>query len=225
MKPQRLLFILIGAAASALAQMSIVNSASFSPTGPVAPGSFASIFGSNLCQETATGSLSASGNYPVALGGCSVAVNGAAATVQYASPTQINFVVPRNMPFGNATVTVNNGSGILSGSTAIGTGPGVFSVNGTGMGDGAMLHATDWRAGPFSAMTSGQPTYVSIFMTGLDLSTIPSVSVGGFPAMISYAGMAPGSPGLEQVNFALTSDMAGAGRVPYRSHPMGRRVI
>ena len=40
-----------------LAQMTVVNGASFDPSQPVAPGSFATVFGQNLCSQTMAGDL------------------------------------------------------------------------------------------------------------------------------------------------------------------------
>ena len=51
------------------AQISVVNSASYDFTGPMAPGSFATILGQNLCGQTATGQLDSNGMYPITLGG------------------------------------------------------------------------------------------------------------------------------------------------------------
>ena len=82
------------------------------------------------------------------------------------------------------------------------------------MGNGAMVMSTTWQMGPFSATTNGQPTPVSIFMTGLDLSVKPVVSVGGTPVEVTFYGNAPGYPGLQQINMMLPAGMAGAGRVP-----------
>ena len=196
-------------------QVIAVNGASFDSTGPMAPGSFATMFGQNLCGQTAAGLLSSSGTYPMALGNCSITVNGAIAMMQYASPGQVNFLIPLNTATGAANVVIHNGAQALSGSMMIGpAGPGVFSLDGTGVGNGAMLHATTWQMGPFSVTTNGQPTPVAIFMTGMDLSVQPMVTVGGVPVMTTFYGMAPGYPGLQQINIALPANMAGVGRVP-----------
>lgn len=195
----------------AMAQMRVVNGASFAPGQPLAPGSFATIFGNNLCGQQAV----AAPPYPMTLGGCSVSVNGVPAMMQYVSSGQINFVVPGAVGPGMATLVVATGSGQLTGSMRIGpAGPGIFAVNGMGVGEGAMLHGTMWRRGPFSATTAGQPTPISIFVTGLDLTAKPVVAVGGIPVEVLWFGEAPGYPGLQQINIMLPSGMAGVGRVP-----------
>ncbi len=196
-------------------QMSVVNSASYDSTGPLAPGSFATIFGQNLCGQTATGQLDSNGMYPTTLGGCSLTVNGTAAMMQYAASGQMNFVVPQNLGSGTASVVINNGAQMVTGSMMIGpAGPGVFSLNGMGMGNGAMLLSISWQLGPFSSTTNGQPTPVSIFLTGMDLSMKPVITVAGTPVEVTFYGNAPGYPGLQQINMTVPASMAGAGRVP-----------
>ena len=155
--------------------------------------------------------------YPTMLGGCSLTVNGTAAMLQFATSGQVNFVVPQNMGPGTGAVAINNGTQMLTGSMMIGpAGPGVFSLDGMGMGNGAMLLSTTWQMGPFSATTNAQPTPVSIFMTGLDLSVTvkPVVTVAGTPVDVTFYGNAPGYPGLQQINMTLPPTMAGVGRVP-----------
>jgi uncharacterized protein (TIGR03437 family) len=197
------------------AQMSVVNGASFDPVQPIAPGSFATVFGQNLCSQTMAGDWVAPRQLPTTLGGCSVTVNGVGAMIQYVSPGQINFIMPAGMGSGQATVTVNNGSQMMTGTTTTGAaGPGMFALNGMGMGEGAMLNATMWQMGPFSTTTNGQPTYVALYATGLDLSTKPTVTIGGMPADVMWFGDAPGYAGLQQINIMLPSGMAGAGRAP-----------
>jgi len=197
------------------AQISVLNSASYDSTAPLAPGSFASVFGQNLCGQLAAGQLDSNGIYPSLLGGCSLTVNGTPAMMQYASSGQMNFVVPQNLGPGIAAVAINNGAQGLTASMMIGpAGPGVFSLNGMGMGNGAMLLSTTWQMGPFSATTNAQPTPVSLFMTGLDLSVKPVVTVDGTPVEVTFYGNAPGYPGLQQINMKLPPAMAGVGRVP-----------
>ncbi len=210
-----LVLAMVLATGVSFAQMGVVNGASYDSTQPMAPGSFATIFGQDLCPQTAAGAWIGPGQLPTNLGGCTVMVNGAPAMMQYASPGQINFIVPANAASGDANLTVGNGSAQISGAMLVGpAGPGMFAINGMGVGEGAMLHGTLWRLGPFSTTTAGQPTYISMYMTGLDPSTTPSVSIGGVPAQVSYAGNAPGYAGLQQVNIMLPPGVAGAGRVP-----------
>lgn len=200
---------------AASAQVMIVNGASFDPAQPIAPGSFATAFGQNLCSQTMAGDWIAPGQLPTTLGGCSLTVNGAPAMMQYVSPGQINFIMPSGVATGQAAVEMNNGSQMITGTVTAGVaGPGIFSLNAMGMGEGAMLNGATWQMGPFSTTTSGQPTYLAIYATGLDLSTKPTVTIGGLPVDVMWFGDAPGYVGLQQINIALPAGMAGVGRTP-----------
>ena len=198
-----------GSPGIASAQMTVVNGASFDPAQPIAPGSFATIFGQNLCPQTMAGDWVAPGQLPTTLAGCSVAVNGAPAMMQYVSPGQVNFIMPAGVGSGQATVMVNTGSQMMTGTVMAGiAGPGMFAINGMGMGEGAMLNGTMWQMGPFSTTTNGQPTYVATYVTGLDPSNTPTVMIGGIPVDVMWFGNAPGYAGLQQINLMLRSGMA-----------------
>ncbi len=199
----------------ALAQMTVVNGASFDSSQPIAGGSFATAFGQNLCSQTMAGNWIGPGQLPATLGGCSVTVNGVPAMMQYVSPGQINFIMPSGTGAGQATVTVNNGSQVVTGTTMVGNaGPGTFSMNGMGVGEGAMLNGMMWQPGPFSTTTNGQTTPIAMYVTGLDPSSTPAVSIGGMPGSVMWFGNAPGFVGLQQINVSMPAGAAGAGRVP-----------
>ena len=208
-------FLGIAGGFQSFAQMTVVNGASYNGSQPIAAGSFASMFGQNLCSQTMAGDWIAPGRLPTTLGGCSVTVNGSPAMMQYVSEGQINFIMPAGAGSGQATVIVTNGTQTMTGKTVAGAaGPGIFAFNGMGMGEGAMLNATMFRMGPFSTTTAGQPTYVAIYATGLDPSTKPVVAIGGIPVEVMWYGDAPGYAGLQQINITLPAGMAGVGRAP-----------
>jgi uncharacterized protein (TIGR03437 family) len=73
------------------------------PVTQLSPGGFATIFGSNFAPA-GTFAQAPAGPWPTELGGVCVMVNGVAAFVTFASPTQINFQVPA-VPV-NASVNV-----------------------------------------------------------------------------------------------------------------------
>lgn len=179
------------------------------------PGSFASMLGENLCSQTVAARWIGPDQLPTSLGGCSLTVNGTPVMLVYVASEVINFVVPKNMTPGAANVVAMNGSQRVMASMAIAaSGPGVFAMNSMGMGEGAMLHSKTWQPGPFSVTTGGKPTPVSIFMTGLDLSSNPEVSIGGIPAEVTFFGNTPGYAGLQVINVRLSANMAGAGMAP-----------
>jgi uncharacterized protein (TIGR03437 family) len=207
--------ILMLSAAAAFGQITAVNGASFQAGEPVAPGSFATIFGQNLCTATAAAEWTAPGQLPTTVGECSVSVGGVPAMLAYVSPAQINFIVPPTASLGRTELTISDKGRLTTGSVVVAkSGPGMFALNGMGIGEAAILHGTKWQKGPFSVTTDGQPTIVSIFVTGLDLTTAPEVSVGGVKVPVLYYGNAPGYLGLQQINVQLIPSLAGAGRVP-----------
>src|SRR5882724_76219 len=69
----------------------VVNYASMSASGGIAPGSAAVILGDNLASSLSFGDGLP---YPTALAGTSVSINGIAAPLSSVSPTQIKFQVP-----------------------------------------------------------------------------------------------------------------------------------
>ena len=71
----------------------IVNSASQLPLA-ISPGELITIFGTGISSTTNGLTLSANGQVATSLGGAQVTINGLAAPLIYASPTQLNLIVP-----------------------------------------------------------------------------------------------------------------------------------
>ncbi len=210
----------------------ILNGASFSPTGqPIAPGEFITIFGTGLAAAETV----ASAPYPVTLGGVSVTINGYSAPVYLVSPNQLNVLVPYAVTGATATIVVTN-NGAVSNTVVYPlstTAPGVFTTNSTGTGAGAILHSSN-----NTLVTSSSPAKkgetVSVYLTGLGavtpavldgtaglsnpLSTVNeavAVTVGNLNATVTYAGLAPGLPGLYQINFTVPSALSGTGNIGF----------
>jgi uncharacterized protein (TIGR03437 family) len=60
----------------------------------VAPNSWAAAFGTAMARSTATATPTADGQWPTTLAGITVQVEGQPAELYYASPGQINFLMP-----------------------------------------------------------------------------------------------------------------------------------
>ncbi|HWE53699.1 MAG TPA: IPT/TIG domain-containing protein [Bryobacteraceae bacterium] len=191
----------------------IVNAASLK-AGAVAPGSIISIFGSNFMTGVAV-SPSAT-NPPTTLGTTTVTIGGHAAALFYASPTQINAVVDPATPTGTQTVVITSSAGTQQGSVVIdaNASPGLFALNGLGTGDGAFVNALTALLGPFTPGTTNGQTYLEFFLTGLNLSVKPTVTIGGVAATVLFWGASPCCDGLDQINVQIPLTLAGAGRVP-----------
>jgi uncharacterized protein (TIGR03437 family) len=206
----------------------VVNGASFTGAA-LAPGSIASAFGTSLTASTAS---AAAVPLPNTLAGAQLLVNGSVVPLFYASATQVNFQVPF-IAAGSATFQVVSAG--LTGSTVTAniaaTAPGIFTVNSSGSGQGAVLNQD------FSRNSASQPaaqgSVIQIYCTGLGavngnlvagspgLSTAPynttvvtpTVTIGGVNAVVQFSAVAPGFVGLYQVNAQVPSGETG-GAVP-----------
>ncbi len=119
-------------------EVTTVSAASFRPDTALAPESIASAFGENL----ATGSEAASSlPLPAELAGTTLSVTDSqgverAADLFFASPGQVNFLIPALTAAGPATVTIRSGDGSVSaGPVEIApVSPSLFTANSTGEG-------------------------------------------------------------------------------------------
>lgn len=214
MKKLQVIAALFTLAGGAFAQnLKIVNAASLSAAS-IAPGSIATIKGTNLTTGVALSHDSL--HPPTSLGGVSVTIGGTAAALFYVAPTQINLVVDPKTPAGNQPLVVTSGTGTQNGTVTIDANspPGLFSLFGTGTRDGAILNAVTFDLGDFSTHTGNSPTYLALFATGLNTTTPPTVTIGGVSVTVLFAGPTACCDGLQQVNVQLPDTLAGAGRVP-----------
>lgn len=201
----------------------VFNGAGYAPAGnPVAPGEFLTLFGSGFAKSE----MAVAPPYPTSLNGVTVTVNGKPAPLRYVGPGQINALVPFATQGPTATVVVENGGPVPSNAVAVpvaATAPGVFSLDSTGTGHGAVLHL-DYSVVDDKKPAQGGET-VMVFLTGMGTVTPPvadgatpgasiidapaAVLAGGAQADVGYAGMAPGYPGLYQLNVKLPAFLPG----------------
>ena len=163
------------------------------------------------------------------LGGVSVLVNGEFAPLFFVSPSQINFQMP--WTFGStAEPLVVTVTGVPSASQTISAGqfysPGIFSINSSGSGQGAIQIAnTTFFAAPAGSISGEQARpavrgsdYLTIYCNGLgDVKNRPAngaavpdgtsttvqavtVTIGGVTVSASFSGLSPGFVALYQVN-------------------------
>jgi uncharacterized protein (TIGR03437 family) len=212
-----------------------VSAASFS-TAANAPGSVVSLFGTALAStQAAAPSLP----LPSSLNGTVVTVNGLAAPLFYASPTQINYQLPTGLTGLSEASLVVSVNGVVSPAVTINLfvdSPGIFTLNQQGTGQGAILISqTGQIAGP-----SGQDSrpvmrgeYISIYCTGLgpvthapadgspapssplsDTVSVPTVVIGGQVVPVQFSGLAPNFTGLYQVNVQVPANSPTGAAVP-----------
>jgi uncharacterized protein (TIGR03437 family) len=178
-----------------------VNSASFRTGTGVAPGSFASAFGT----------------FPA--GDLSAFVNGEAAKVVAATTAQLVFTVPPDAVTGPANFEVQqNGQPVSSGMFQVtAAGPGLFVAAPVSAQPGAILNQDGGVNSSMAPAASG--SVLQIFGTGygpLDASgkAAAAVWIANVPASVVYSGPAPSFPGLWQINAQVPSDSAVTGQVP-----------
>lgn len=216
--------VLIEVASDTPVIFSIANAASYVDDGGCSPGAVTTIVGSGFVK---TGPKAAEiSPIPTEMNGVRVSVNGNDLPVFYAAENQINFQCPQLAPGDPVTLTIESNTGTSSphSSKMQFATPGIFTIDGSGRGQGAILIAnTPSIAMPHTDGIPSQPArhgdFVSIYATGLgSVSTeVPSgsaapvetldkvkapvdVIIDGQNAEVSFAGLAPGFTGLYQVN-------------------------
>ena len=209
------------AAPASPAISSVVNSASFLQ-GAVSPGELVTIFGANLgppseAQGDLDGDLVAD-----TIEDTQVLIGGTASPILFASSSQINTVVPFGVVGTTAQVQVlYQGQPTASATVAIQpASPAVFSINGNGGGQGAILNQDGSVNSQSNPASPG--SVVALYATGGGLTTpasvdgliitapypapmLPvSVTIDGLPAQVLYAGAAPGLvAGVLQINVVV----------------------
>ena len=206
----------------------------------LAAASLGSLFGANLATDTkAAESLP----LPTTLAGSSVFIkdglgNEYLANMLYASPSQINFQMPANVPTGAATIyVVTNGNIHSSGTINVSnTSPGLFSVDATGTGfaaavvqrvksNGEQVYeaivkfdpvTNRFVALPIDVSNPNEEVFLALFGTGIrQRSSLVNVSakIGGTNAEVLYAGEQGFYAGVDQVNLKLPHTLSGSGEV------------
>ncbi len=199
----------------------VVNAASLVP-GPVAPGEIVTLFGVLLGPATGlSAQLTAAGSLPASLAGTRILFDGVAAPLIYVSANQVSAIVPYST-FARTTTQIQ--AEYLGRQSAAFTlpvspaNPGIFSINASGVGPGAILNQDGSINSPGNPAAAG--SIIVIYATGEGLTNPPridgqpagnvlplpaplfsvGVNIAGRPAEILFAGAAPGAVGLLQVN-------------------------
>jgi uncharacterized protein (TIGR03437 family) len=206
---------------------SIVNASDYS-SGPFAPNSVLSLFGSNLSWYTGAGTAPGAGGVVSGnLAGTAVYVDNYPAALLYASGSQINFVIPDNEIAGAVSVQVVRQGvlGPLVTVTLVNAAPALFAL---GTGFAVATHADGTLLTDASPAQPGE--VVVIYATGLGI-TEPNGAPGEVPGgaalmqwfssltvslngvtvpsnLIEYAGVTPGWLGLYQINLQLPLNVA-----------------
>jgi len=212
------------AAAPTFSATGVVNAASFIG-GAVAPGEIVTIHGAELGPANPAGAQFAADNRHVVtvLAGTRVLFDGVPAPLIFVSSTQVNAVAPLALSGKKSTQVRIEYQGVLSAPVAVPvarTRPGVFAIDGTGQGQGAVLNWPGYSLNG-ARNPAARGSIVMVYATaggweapnaedGLLASAaqafpIPvAATVGDLPASVLYAGSAPGLvTGALQVNIRI----------------------
>ena len=175
----------------------LVNAASLAP-GDIAPGEIITIFGSGFDPKQTQ-----------------LLFDGLPAATFYIGSSQINALAPANLKAGSTTqisIVVAGAAVTVFASDVAGAMPGLFTVAG-GVGQAAALNS-DGSVNSASNPAARESVIV-LYATGQgqDLSAV-SLTIGGYSAALSYAGPAPGFPGLMQINAQIPGGFLPPGFLP-----------
>jgi uncharacterized protein (TIGR03437 family) len=199
---------------SAGVTVSAVTNAASNQPGAVAPGELVVLYGTGL------------------VGARAVLFNGASGPLLYAAAGQVGAVAPYAVGAGPEQVVVQN-AGAASAPVAVATAPtapGLFTADGSGLGQAAAVNQDGTRNGTAAPAPAG--SVLSLYATG-EGQTVPAgvdgklgaaplpqpvapvtVRIGGVAAEVRFAGGAAGQiAGVMQVNVVVPSGLA-PGTVP-----------
>ena len=207
-------------ASLAIAQPSVtavVNGASYS--GALAPGCWTAIYGTGLAQ---TDSVAASVPLPLQLGGVSVTFDGKAAPLLYVSPGQVNALVPFDVPVPSSAgrpvplVVISPGGSSSPYYVRLErSAPAIYTRDSSGQGkawyfdagfrpldvvgsDPIILYAA--CLGPTNPAPSSSQIGGNAAEPFNRVSDAIDVYIGDSKASVLFAGLAPGFPGIYQLN-------------------------
>lgn len=206
----------------------------FSASSTIQPGSWISIYGSDL----AAGTTIWNNDFPTSLGGVSVTVNGKPGYLWFVSPGQVNLQAPDDTTTGQVNVVVTTATGTSSATVSLAAAAPSFSlldsvhvagVIATPNGSGAYGNGSYDLLGPpgqfdFSTRAVKPGETLELFGVGFGPTTPTvkagaafngsaptankvSVTIGGVPAQVAYSGIT--QAGVYQINVVVPD--AGSG--------------
>lgn len=228
-------FLRLANAQPALPPTGILNAASYA-SGSVSPGEIVALFGSAIGPANPTPLILTNPRLIAnSVAGLRVLFDGVPAPILYAAAGQVNAVAPYSVAGRSSTQIQVEYLGGLSRPVTVPVAPatpGIFTLDATGKGPGAILNVKDESIN--SAENPAAPgDWVSIFATGAGTTTPPgvdgllaaaplpqadagvTVTIGGQPCEINYTGAAPGFvEGLLQVNAQIPPGVTPGDAVP-----------
>ncbi len=216
---------------------SVLSAGSYAAA-PLSPEGYTVMFGSNFSTFSAQ---AAALPLPTMLAGTMVMITDSAggtksAQLNYVSPTQINFLVPKGLASGAAIVNITTSAGKKASfpTTVAPVSPALFTADASGKGAPAALALHFTSGAPAEVLPvfgcTGSPVtcsatpidlgppsagvYLELFGTGIrGRSSLSSVTVfiNGLTLPVSFAGAQADFAGLDQVNVLLDRSLMGKG--------------
>ena len=178
----------------------VLNAASYSAV--VSPGCWVAIFGNNLAPAPTAATVP----LPTMLGGVSVSIAGLAAPMLFVSANQVNALIPfeATIPANNVVpvIVTSSGGSVTYNIRLTRDAPAIFTRNGAGTGRALVLDPK------FQAVdTIAAQDVVVLYAAGLGPADSSGhavdeveVYIGDRKAQVLFAGLAPGLPGIYQLN-------------------------
>ena len=220
-------------------QLNAVVNAASNVGSAVSPGEIVTLYGVNIGPTSpASFQVNTDGTYAKSLGATSVLFDGVPAGIIYVSAAQVNAVSPYGLAGKSTTQVQVEYQGVLSNAISVpvqAAHPGLFTVDASGLGGGAILNQDSSLNGGLNPAARG--SVVMIYSTGggvtipasvdatitpappsplLLLATKPvAVTIGGIAATVSYSGAAPSQiAGLTQINAQVPAGVTPGTKVP-----------
>ncbi|HKX32081.1 MAG TPA: M36 family metallopeptidase [Blastocatellia bacterium] len=194
--------------------------------GRLAVDSIVTAFGSNLAAGTETALAS---ELPFELKGARVTIDGIPAQIVSVSPDRVSFVIPATVEPGSSTIVVRNSEGAYAIGTAqiVDAAPMIFAVDSEAGGDRPSLIISDGtrlQLPQFERPLQTRPNLITLYGSGIrraraanpkdgnGVAESVSVTIGGEPARVIYAGAHVTLKGLDQIIVEVPAGLTGTGR-------------
>jgi len=197
--------------------------------GGIAPGEIVAVYGAGLGpSQGLSSSPDPTGRIPIQLSGTQVLFNGIPGAILYTSAGQVSAIVPYEVSGASVQVTVSYQGQVTAPVTVprVASSPAIFSLDSTGTGQARAFNA-DGTANSTSKPAI-QGTLLTFYATGEGLTSPPgvdgqqgagnlpkpvlpvSVTIGGVPAAVQYAGGIEGQvAGLMMVQAQIPNGISG----------------